>query len=169
MPRIDEWVVRRLLDLLERDDSGTRIYAINLSGQSIGDPDVVQRVVAWIEQSSLDRSRLCFERTETAVIANLDTAQQFMTVARGMGCKLALDDFGSGLSSFAYVMNLPVELIKIDGEFIQRLASDKHSRVMVEAIHGVAQALGLQTVAEYLGDADTLQILHGIGVDMAQG
>jgi Amt family ammonium transporter len=86
-----------------------------------------------------------------------------------MGCQVALDDFGSGLSSFGYIKNLPVDLIKIDGEFIRQLANDKTSRVMVEAIHGVAQALGLRTVAEFVGDADTLEILRSIGVDMAQG
>jgi diguanylate cyclase (GGDEF)-like protein/PAS domain S-box-containing protein len=169
MPKIDEWVVRQVLRLLEAERNGARSFAINLSGQSIGDAGFVQRVVDLIERSRVDRGRLCFELTETAAIASLDTAQHFMNVARGMGCQVALDDFGSGLSSFAYIKNLPVDLIKIDGEFIQQLADDKTSRVMVEAIHGVARALGLRTVAEFVGDAETLRILRSIGVDMAQG
>lgn len=169
MPRIDEWVVRQVLRLLESDPEGGCRYSVNLSGQSIGDAAFVTRMVALIEDSGVARSRLCFELTETAAIANLETAQQFMDVARRMGCQVALDDFGSGLSSFAYIKNLPLDLIKIDGEFVQQLAQDKTCRVMVEAIHGVAEALGLQTVAEFVGDDETLEMLRAIGVDMAQG
>lgn len=169
MSRIDEWVVRRVVRLLAACDSQDRVFAINLSGQSMGDPVFVERVVDLIGRSGIDSSRLCFELTETAAIAHLEIAQRFMNLAREMGCLVALDDFGSGLSSFGYIKNLPIDIIKIDGEFVQQLAEDRTSRVMVEAIHGIAGALGLCTVAEFVEDEQTLAMLKEIGIDMAQG
>lgn len=169
MPQIDEWVVRQVVQLLAGCDGERTVYFVNLSGQSMGDPAFVDRIARLVAESGVDASRLCFELTETAAIAHLEVAQRFMDTAHEMGCLIALDDFGSGLSSFAYIKNLPLDIIKIDGEFIRQLESDKTSRVMVDAIQGIAGALGLCTIAEFAENEQVLRILREIGIDMAQG
>jgi len=169
MSRIDEWVLGRVLELLKANGSLQGRIAINLSGQSIGDPACVNRLLAAIEASGVAPERLCFELTETTAIANMETATQFMAKARELGCLIALDDFGSGLSSFAYIKNLPVDIIKIDGQFVRQILEDETSRVMVEAIHGIARALSLQTIAEFVENEAIARTLAEIGIDMGQG
>jgi diguanylate cyclase (GGDEF)-like protein/PAS domain S-box-containing protein len=169
MTRIDEWVLQQVIDLLRENSGIEGRVAINLSGQSIGDPDCVDRLLAAIESSGVEPARLCFELTETTAIANMETARLFMNRARELGCQIALDDFGSGLSSFAYIKNLPVDIIKIDGQFVRQILEDKTSRVMVEAIHGISQALGLQTIAEFVETEAIALALTEIGIDMGQG
>jgi diguanylate cyclase (GGDEF)-like protein/PAS domain S-box-containing protein len=169
MSRIDEWVLGRVLEMLNTNGILRGRIAINLSGQSIGDPACVNRLLAAIETSGVAPERLCFELTETTAIANMETAIQFMGKARELGCLIALDDFGSGLSSFAYIKNLPVDIIKIDGQFVRQILVDQTSRVMVEAIHGIARALSLQTIAEFVENEAIAQALTEIGIDMGQG
>lgn len=169
MSRIDEWVLQQVIGLLKNNSAIEGRIAINLSGQSIGDQACVDRLLATIESSRVAPARLCFELTETTAIANMETARQFMNRARELGCLIALDDFGSGLSSFAYIKNLPVDIIKIDGQFVRQILEDKTSRVMVEAIHGISQALGLQTIAEFVENEAIAQALSEIGIDMGQG
>jgi Amt family ammonium transporter len=167
--RIDTWVVQRVIRQLQACPQRDLVYAVNLSAQSIGDPQFVDRVIQLVREARVPPARLCFEVTETAAIANLETARRFMTQVRAMGCQVALDDFGAGLSSFAYLKSLPVDLIKIDGQFVGQLLQDRTARVMVEAINGIARALGLTSVAEQVEDAQTLDALRAIGIDLAQG
>ena len=113
--------------------------------------------------------RVCFEITETAAIRNLKAAHELMGSMRDIGCEFALDDFGSGLSSFTYLKSLPVDYLKIDGSFVRDIESDLSDRAMVEAIHSVADTLKLGTVAEYVESEGCLQALKEIGIDYAQG
>ena len=113
--------------------------------------------------------RLCLEVTETVAIANLDSASNFMATLRDHGCSIALDDFGSGLSSFSYLKTLPLDYIKIDGVFVKSMDDDKSSSIMIEAIHNVGKKLGLFTIAEYVETESSVIALKEIGIDMAQG
>ena len=112
---------------------------------------------------------ICFEITETAVIANLIRAQEFMAKLKALGCRFSLDDFGSGLSSFAYLKALPVDFLKIDGVFIRDIATNSINRAMVKAINEVGHVMGLRTVAEYVEDDTTLAVVRQLGLDYAQG
>jgi diguanylate cyclase (GGDEF)-like protein/PAS domain S-box-containing protein len=169
MTRIDAWVVQRVIRHLQLCPEHELVCTINLSAQSIGDPQFVTQVIQRVRDAGIAPARLCFELTETAASANLETARHFMTQVRDMGCRVALDDFGAGLSSVAHLKNLPVDLIKIDGHLVRQLLQDRTARVMVEAIHGIARALELTSVAEYVEDAATLAALRDIGIDLAQG
>jgi len=126
-------------------------------------------VINQIKHHKVDAKQLCFEITETAAISNLSTATRFMTELRQEGCRFALDDFGSGLSSFGYLKNLPVDYVKIDGSFVKDMSTDPIDRAMVEAITRVAHVMQIQTIAEWVEDETTLQLLKTMGVDYAQG
>ncbi|MCP5427706.1 MAG: EAL domain-containing protein, partial [Chromatiaceae bacterium] len=117
----------------------------------------------------IDPERVCFEVTETAAIRNISAAMQLIRAIREMGGKFALDDFGSGLSSFAYLKTLPVNYLKIDGNLVRRIAEESEDRAMVEAVNQLAHRLGMQTVAEYVETTECMQVLREIGVDYAQG
>jgi len=172
---IDLWTVRNVLGELAiareqgRDISG--VYAINLSGQSLGD----ERFYAQIAQQIIDarlaeaNAVLCFEITETAAITNMHAALLFINQLRQVGCQFALDDFGSGLSSFAYLKQLPVDYIKIDGMFVKDCVINSVNQEIVNSINGIGQVLGLKTVAEFVEDEATLLLLRKLGVDYVQG
>jgi diguanylate cyclase (GGDEF)-like protein/PAS domain S-box-containing protein len=170
---IDRWVVRKALEeLAEFGDApgfANAAFAINLSGQSLGDETFLQYVLERFETSRVDPSRVYFEITETAAISNLGRAMRFITELRGQGSVFVLDDFGAGLSSFGYLRNLPVGLIKIDGQFVKGLTRDPIQRALVEAINQIGQVMQMKTVAESVEDEPTLQALRGIKVDYAQG
>ncbi len=168
MPRIDEWVVNRTIDIIRNSNDKT-IYSVNLSGQSMGDKKFIAKIMNILENTPIDTHRLCFEITETAAIANLDNARTFLERLQNLGCQTSLDDFGSGLSSFAYLRNLPIDYLKIDGMFIKQIANDPTSRVMVEAIHSVGRTMKIKTIAEYVEDSTITGILNDIGIDYAQG
>jgi EAL domain-containing protein (putative c-di-GMP-specific phosphodiesterase class I) len=142
---------------------------INLSGQSIGDQKILDIIISALKSTKVPPGILCFEITESAVIANLENAHQFISTLKTMGCRFALDDFGTGLSSFAYLKNLPVDYLKLDGELVKDVASDKASYAMIDAVNHVAHVLGMQTIAEHVESEDTIKALHRIGVDYAQG
>jgi len=169
--RIDHWVLRRALALLARPGNplGPDSFSINISGQSVGDPALLERVLAEINASGIDPARLCFELTETAAISNMGRAMEFMAQLRRLGCRFALDDFGSGLSSFSYLKSLPVDFLKIDGSFIRNLPHNASDRAMVSAIQQVARAVGIQTIAEFIENEETIAVLREIGIDYGQG
>lgn len=171
MPAIDRWVVRRVLDYMAAggaDCSGCTC-AINLSGQSLGDESFLQYVLDLLDTRSVDPSRICFEITETAAVANLARAMEFIDCLHRRGCRFALDDFGSGLSSFAYLKNLDVDYLKIDGSFIRDLTVDPVDHAMVDAIVRIARVMGIRTVAEFVENGETLVALRRLGIDYVQG
>lgn len=172
---IDLWTVRHVLAELDaareqgRDISG--IYAINLSGQSLGDERFYAQIIQQIIDARLAtfNAVLCFEITETAAITNMHAALSFINQLRQVGCQFALDDFGSGLSSFAYLKQLPVDYIKIDGMFVKDCVVNSVNLEIVNSINGIGQVLGLKTVAEFVEDEATLISMQHIGVDYVQG
>lgn len=168
---IDRWVVQRSVEMLPAllSDGPERTLEINLSGRAFESPELLAFIHDAVKESGVPPASLCFEITESAAISNLLEAQEFITELRRLGCRFALDDFGVGFSSFQYLKHLAVDLIKIDGSFIRdlpRSATDQH---LVRAIIAVAHGLGKQTVAEFVGDQETLALLGEYGVDLAQG
>jgi len=173
MPQIDRWVVSRVLrklgecvDYLER--SGT-IFAINLSGQTLGDDDILRFVQDEIESNAIPPGSLCFEVTESAAVSNHEKAKIFIDSLRDRGCHFSLDDFGAGLSSFAYLKNFRVDTLKIDGNFIRDITENRISKAMVAAITQVAKVMKLQTVAEYVETDEVKAVVREMGVDFGQG
>ncbi|MEJ2455240.1 MAG: EAL domain-containing protein [Candidatus Thiodiazotropha sp.] len=172
MPAIDCWVVRHLVECVVHRrcaiEKGQRLF-VNLSGQSLGHEETLQALVDLLRTPDLPSGLFCFEVTETAAIANLSSAKHFMQTLKRFGCEFALDDFGSGLSSFGYLKNMPVEYLKIDGGFVKDMMSDRIDESMVEAINHIGHIMGLETIAECVEDKDILARLVEIGVDNAQG
>jgi diguanylate cyclase (GGDEF)-like protein/PAS domain S-box-containing protein len=167
---IDRWVVARAIQLVGQSMGAMPQVGINLSGESVvGDPELLRMIERELERSSVDPSKLIFEVTETAAIANMPEATEFARGLTDLGCSLALDDFGTGFGSFYYLKHLPVSYVKLDGEFIQNLPRSEVDEHMVKAIVGVSQALGIKTVAESVADAETIGLLQKHQVDYAQG
>ena len=170
MPMIDRWVVGEALAIMARKGASfSYVCAINLSGQTFSEAGFLNYVLSQIKQHGVNPRQICFEITETAVIANLDKARQFMQALREIGCRFSLDDFGSGLSSFAYLKNLDVDFLKIDGMFVKAIAHNKVDRAMVESINNVGHIMGIHTIAEFAETDEILDVLKEIGVDYAQG
>ncbi len=169
MVKLDRWVLKRVCDYIAEHPKERTVYAVNLSGQSLSSLPAMKELLGIIIESRIPAERLCIEVTETVAIGNLDIARKFMKALRQRGCSIALDDFGSGLSSFSYLSSLPLDYIKIDGVFVRRMAEDRAARVTVEAVHFIARKLGLRTVAEFVEDADSVRRLQKIGIDLAQG
>lgn len=167
--RVDRWVFNRVLQWMEAHHEVMELGAINLSGQSLGDDMFMTHVLDTLAHTRLPCHKLCFEITETAAIGNLHTAQRFIATLRGLGCKLSLDDFGSGLSSFAYLRTLPVDVLKIDGQFVRDIATDAVSLAMVRSIHEIGCLMGKATVAEFVESPAILALLRGLDVHYAQG
>ncbi len=165
---IDRWVVHRVLELATASDP-TVGWSVNLSGATVGDAEVARRMIADIARRDLTPGRLCLEVTETALVSNLEVARELLEAARTAGCLVALDDFGRGMSSFGYLKNLPVDLVKIDGEFVRGVATEHVNRAIVRAIQSLARTLGIRTVAESVESADDLEVLQELGVDYVQG
>lgn len=174
MPAIDRWVVRHALGALAHYRSDGPVesgytLSINLSGTSLNDDRFLEFMISELQSYDLSPGAVCFEITETAAIANLANVVHFMKELRERGCLFSLDDFGSGLSSFMYLKNLPVDYLKIDGQFIQNVTTDHVDRAMVEAISQIGKAMGLKTIAERVESAEVLACLGEIGVEYAQG
>ena len=176
---VDRWVITTLVKFLADELKAGRIaydngetgsmYAVNLSGASMSDnsfPEFLRKLLAGYD---LPRGVLCFEVTETTAIANLNKAAELMHELRGAGCTFALDDFGIGMSSFAYLKYLPVDYLKIDGTFVKDMATDPMDLAIVDAINRIAHILRMKTVAEFVEDEVTLIRLRDLGVDFAQG
>jgi len=172
MPSIDRWVVRQALDrLVHRIGAGVKPFtiAVNLSGTSLNDERFLEYLIAELSSNELAAGAMCFEITETAAIANLGNVVYFMRELKARGCHFALDDFGSGLSSFMYLKTLPVDYLKIDGQFVENVTRDRVDRSMVEAISQVGKTMGIQTIAERVESAEVLAELRRLGVGYAQG
>lgn len=170
---IDRWVVKTLFQNWDQvqpaADQPSIQYAINLSASSLTDDRMVDFLREQFAENQVPPHLVCFEITETAAIANITQAQQFIQRLRALGCHFALDDFGSGMSSFTYLKHLPVDYLKIDGSFVKDMVDDPIDSAMVEAISRISQVMGLQTVAEYVENEAILQRVAALGVDYAQG
>jgi diguanylate cyclase (GGDEF)-like protein len=173
MPSVDRWVVRHACTLLGKHrldvgEDGAR-FAINLSGQSLRDESFLEFVTEQIKASGVSPNTLCFELTETATIGNLENAQYFMRTLQALGCQFALDDFGTGVSSLAYLKDLSVNYLKIDGSFVRDIAENPRSESMVKAISQLAKVMCIETIAEYV-ETDALRVrVTDLGVDFGQG
>jgi diguanylate cyclase (GGDEF)-like protein/PAS domain S-box-containing protein len=182
MLQIDRWVIRNLcrhirqqhdgMDLFRQNGSANGLstsYSINLSGISLNDNSLHQYIAEQFQEFGVSPEHISFEITETAVIANMANAQFFMEKIKKLGCRFALDDFGSGLSSFAYLKAFPVDYLKIDGLFVRDIATNAINHAMVSAINEVGHVMGIKTVAEYVENDIILESVRNIGVDYAQG
>jgi diguanylate cyclase (GGDEF)-like protein/PAS domain S-box-containing protein len=168
---IDRWVVRRAIRLIAEYRSVAKEVRleVNVSAKAFADQELLQLIQRELIATRIDPASLILEVTETAAISNIDGAQQFVRTLKTLGCGFALDDFGVGFSSFSHLKHLPVDYLKIDGSFIRDLARNTVDQHLVQAMVGVARGLGKRTIAEFVGDDDTLQLLRGYGVDFAQG
>ncbi len=163
---IDRWVAKQAVGLLTAHPDLE--FEVNLSGRSLDDPELLTEIAADLHAEQVDPSRLVFEITETAMIANVDDARRFAESLAALGCRFAIDDFGVGFGSFAYLKHLPVSYLKIDGEFV-RSPRSRTDELVIEAIVGMARGLGKTTIAEFVGDAETVEMLTRAGVDHGQG
>jgi diguanylate cyclase (GGDEF)-like protein len=168
MPMLDRWVVRHAVNLVA-NSSDEGISFVNLSGASLSDETFYQYISDTIAEGCIQPERLCFEITETAAISNLKRAVSFIGKIRSMGCHFALDDFGSGMSSFSYLKAIPVDYLKMDGGFVKGVADDPMDRAIVEAINRIGHVAGLKTIAEFVESQEIMDALRAIGVDYAQG
>ncbi len=174
MPAVDRLVIStafaEFARMVGREGRGEKHrWAINLSGASLSQDDFLAFVRKQFDIYGVPHASICFEITETAAIANLAKATHLIHELKALGCGFSLDDFGSGMSSFAYLKHLPVDHLKIDGAFVRDIAHDPIDRAMVEAINKVGHVMGLTTIAECVETPQTLAILEEIGVDYAQG
>jgi diguanylate cyclase (GGDEF)-like protein/PAS domain S-box-containing protein len=171
MPAVDRWVVSHAFAWMQQASRAAvpRACSVNLSGRSLCESRFLEFVVSEIRRTGVDPVNITFEITETAAVANFAQAQQFIIALKRMGCRFALDDFGSGLSSFAYLKHLPVDYLKIDGNFVRDMANDQIDHAMVDAINQLGHVMGIQTIAEYVETREVLEKLKLVGVDYAQG
>ena len=168
---VDRWIVHKSMQQLAdlRAQGNEICFSINLSGKAFEDKSLLPMVKDELRETGLNPAWITFEITETAAIANLAAAKEFIGALKDMGCLFALDDFGSGFCSFSYLKHLPVDKLKIDGSFVQGLATASVDQAMVESMNQVAHALGKKTIAEYVENEETLRLLKSYGVDYAQG
>ena len=145
------------------------MFEINLSGSSLGSPELLVAIRAALAAGDVESSRIIFEITGTAAVTNFEEADAFARELAGHGCCFALDDFGVGFGSFAYVKHLPFDYLKIDGEFVRHSATSPSDRVILESLIHAARGLGKRTIAEYVEDEETVVLLRELGVDMVQG
>jgi diguanylate cyclase (GGDEF)-like protein/PAS domain S-box-containing protein len=172
MGLVDRWVVQTTLSALGRGAisiPAKRSIAINISGQTLGDVQFLEFVVECLDSTGVAPEQVCFEITESAVVANLDHARRFVGVLHGMGCQFALDDFGSGVGSFSNLKSLPMDYLKIDGSFMRNLSRDSVNQAMVTAMIKLARTLNFKVIAEQVEDAAALDTARRMGVDYVQG
>lgn len=171
MDAIDRWVIKTALRSYHGTFTGDIpvTIGINLSGPSLTDTGLQQFIRDELEASGVDPMRVCFEITEMTAISNLAQAREFILGLKKIGCRFALDDFGSGLSSFTYLKNLPVDFLKIDGSFVQDMVDDKIDHAMVAAINQVGHIMGIKTIAECVENEEVIETLRELGVDYIQG
>ncbi len=167
---IDRMVLAQVSTLLEGEhgEQGVRI-AINCSSLSITDGGMLAQIERELARARVDPAQLVIEVTETAAISDMARAQAFCAGVQALGCAVALDDFGAGFGSFQYLKHLPFQYLKIDGDFIRGLPASRKDQLVVKALVELARGMGKQTIAEYVEDAATMELLHEYGVDFAQG
>jgi len=172
-PAIDLWVIEKVIaQLKESREQGKKLtgqYNINLSGVSIGSPHFNQKLIELIRDNAELGPYLCFEITETSAIANISNAQWLMQELRTFNCQFALDDFGSGLSSFSYLKQLPIDYLKVDGVFVKDCLTDPVNLAMLQSFHDISKVMGIKTVAEYVETEAIYKKLQQLGIDYAQG
>ena len=172
MPMIDRWVLDKALHMLASGSADVRqltTCSLNLSGQSLSDLKLYDYILKLLEETKVNPKRICFEITESAVIANMEVARQFVKGLRKIGCRFALDDFGSGLSTFDYLKQLEVDYVKLDGSLVRDIATSRVSQAMVHAVNYVTHVMGMKTIAEFVESEQILQALGKLSVDYAQG
>ncbi len=173
MPTIDRWVIGRAIEMLKPHskllDAGQLVFSINFTGQSLQDAEFPEHVAKLIEESGVNPAALCFELTESAAIGNLARAEMLMRRLRKLGCNVALDDFGIGLSSLAYLRTLPIGMLKIEGSFVRDVLKDSRAESLVHTIAQLARSMSLLTVAECVETDEIRQRITSLGVDYAQG
>ena len=165
---IDRWVIEHAVALVERL-SPAQAVAINLSGRSLSDPLLAAHISEVITASGADPSRLIFEINETAAIENINRAREFANELAALGCRFALDDFGSGFGSVYYLKHLPFDYLKIDGEFIRNCTTSRTDQLVIQALVALAAGLGKETIAEFVENAEILRLVRRLGVDHGQG
>ena len=172
MALVDRWVVQTTLTAMGRGAialAPKRSVAINISGQTLADGQFLEFVVECFDSTGALPGQVCFEIAESAVVANLEQARRFVGVLHGMGCRFALDDFGSGLGSFANLKNLAVDYLKVDGSFFNNLARDSVNQAMITAMIRLARTLNFKVIAERVEDAAAMEAARRMGVDYLQG
>jgi diguanylate cyclase (GGDEF)-like protein/PAS domain S-box-containing protein len=171
MQEIDRWVVSRAIRHMGEQRRAGRdlVFEVNISGSSTGDPDLLTLIERELHTSEIDPVNLVLEVTETVAVANIPRAQQFAARLAELGCRFALDDFGAGFGSFYYLKHLPFDILKIDGEFVRSCTTSQTDQLLIRAAVDIARGMGKQTIAEYVGDHETLELLRRLGVDYAQG
>jgi EAL domain-containing protein (putative c-di-GMP-specific phosphodiesterase class I) len=169
---LDRWVINHLFSWINKNEyflEQLSLCSINLSGLSLSDETMQNFIVEMFEKYNIPFNKICFEITETAAIANLTNATKFIAYFKNKGCSFSLDDFGSGLSSFAYLKNLPVDFLKIDGLFVKDILEDKIDLAMVRSINEIGHIMNKKTIAEFVENDEILSSLKLLGVDYAQG
>jgi len=170
--QIDRWVLEKVASLLGGHGGGAFAgtgIAANVSALSASDPSLLADIARLLDRYEVDPELLVIEITETAAIPDTRAARRFCAGVLELGCEVALDDFGAGYGAFHYLRELPFTYLKIDGQFIRRLPSSRVDQLIVQALAGLAAGMGRRTVAECVGDEQTLALLRGYGVDFAQG
>jgi EAL domain-containing protein (putative c-di-GMP-specific phosphodiesterase class I) len=173
MTVIDQWVISNTFRLLAEhgiaQTSNEGRVSINLCGQSMAERGIVDRISRLMHQYNIEPSCICFEVTETAAIRNIDAARHIISDLCAVGCQFSLDDFGTGMSSFSYLKELPVNYLKIDGSFIRKITEDQVARAMVISINDIGHIMGLKTIAEFVENEAILHNVDLLGIDYAQG
>lgn len=171
MLMIDRWVIQQLFKLLKAHahQPSNAVYTINLSAQALGDTDFLNFTVDSIKTSKINPANICFEITEHIALADLKHAMHFISTLKELGCRISIDNFGSGVSSFGYLKNFPLDYLKIDGRLIKDMATDPIDHAMVESINRIGHVMQLKTIAGWVENAQTFQLLENMGIDYAQG
>ncbi len=170
--RLDTWVITNACTFLAEHPyfvEQMEFVSINLSGPSLVNKDLLETIMRNFREFGVSPDKFCFEITETVAISNLESATSFISILKQLGCRFALDDFGSGLSSFGYLKNLPVDYLKIDGMFVRDIVDDPIDHAMVKSINDIGQVMGMQTIAEFVENDEVKGLLKGIGVNYGQG
>jgi EAL domain-containing protein (putative c-di-GMP-specific phosphodiesterase class I) len=172
MSHVDRWVVQAALTAISRGSPHLpegRTCGINLSAQTLGDEDFLEYVVDLLDHTGVAPGKVCFEIAESAIVKNIDYARRFINVLHGIGCQFALDDFGSGIGSFANLKQLSLDYLKIDGSYTRNLEHDSVNREMVMAMVNLARRLDFKLVAEQVEDQETFEAIRELGIEFVQG